>query len=197
MDIAADQSSLIKGLDARAGGVRHGKPPVALYWLYRRHGATIAALATAGKSYRLIKEAIANSADAMTVRNGLNRMRDPDLYRNVACSDWEAVEKVLFSRFPGYQSMAFYRTYIATGDSGYAAWIRKCEETKRRKLERKGAGSKKGARARAQSREAVPAGNEESRVGAEGNPTARRAPLETWAGDGPRKLSPRLGGGPK
>jgi hypothetical protein len=82
----------------------------------------MAALAEEGASYRVIRERIGRSVTVETLRTALQRMRDDGLYELVGTKNWDGLAKLLFANFPAYESMSFYRRYVAPGETGYDAW---------------------------------------------------------------------------
>ena len=138
MATASNSVSLAAALDARKGGVHRGLPPLAVYWTLRKHGSAIAAMTEQGCGYRVIRSRIGESASLMTIRTSVARMREDNVYRIVGKGSWDELAALLFVNFPSYETMDFFKTYVAPGDSGYDAWQSTVKATVKHRGRKKG-----------------------------------------------------------
>ena len=138
MATASNSVSLAAALDARKGGVHRGLPPLAVYWTLRKHGSAIASMTEQGYGYRVIRSRIGESASLMTIRSSVARMREDSVYRIVGKGSWDELAALLFVNFPSYETMDFFKTYVAPGEAGYDAWQSTVKATVRHRGRKKG-----------------------------------------------------------
>lgn len=91
-----------------------------------------------GFGYRVIRSRIGESASLMTIRTSVARMREENVYRIVGKGSWDELAALLFVNFPSYETMDFFKTYIAPGEAGYDAWQSTVKATVKHRGRRKG-----------------------------------------------------------
>jgi hypothetical protein len=74
----------------------------------------------------------------MTIRTSVARMREDNVYKIVGKESWDELAALLFVNFPSYETMDFFKTYVAPGDAGYDAWQSTVKATVKHRGRKKG-----------------------------------------------------------
>ena len=65
-------------------------------------------------------------------------MREDNVYRIVGKGSCEELAALLFVNFPSYETMEFFKTYVAPGEAGYDAWQSTVKATVKHRGRKKG-----------------------------------------------------------
>ena len=83
---------------------------------------------------------VCSAIKALNENRGVNPVT-----KAIAAGDWPELEREIFAAFPNYQSLDFYRLYVAPGTEGFTAWQAAVKASKPRVRKPSSKSSKKAA----------------------------------------------------